>query len=81
MKTTLKKVIEVLTDPVDRAVTHVHLPVILSSSDHNICTDQGIGYPEVKGQESLDFGVGRRGGSFVGDDEGGVGQMEGWRNS
>ena len=68
-----------LTDPVDGAVTDIHLPVILSSYNDNISTSLG----EVRGHCPTDPVVwrwARRPHSLVGDGEGGVGKMEGWRD-
>lgn len=63
-----------LTDPVDRAVADIHLPVILPSSDDDVSAGLRQGGPGVGG-----LGGGRVP-SVVGDGEGGVRKTEGRRN-
>lgn len=73
----------VLTDPVDRAVADLRLPVILPSTDDDISAGLRQGKPEVRGRRAPAVVVWRWGGrvlSSVGDGEGGVGKTEGWRN-
>lgn len=72
-----------LTDPVDKAVADLHLPVILPSTDDDISAGLRQGKPEVRGRRSpavLVWSWGGRVLSLVGDGEGGVGKTEGWRN-
>lgn len=78
-----QQTMEVLTDPVDRAVADLHLPVILPSTDDDISAGLGQGQPQVRGRGSPAAAVRRRGGrvgSSVGDGEGGLGKTEAWRN-
>lgn len=72
----------VLTDPVDRAVADIRLPVILPSTDDDISAGHGQGKPRVRGHGSTTI-VWRWGGRvlpLVGDGEGGVRKTEGWRD-
>lgn len=78
-----EQTMEVLTDPVDRAVADLHLPVILPSTDDDISAGLRQGKPRVRGRRSPAVAVRRWGGrvlSLVGDGEGGVGKTEAWRN-
>ena len=70
----------VLTDPIEGAVTNVHLPVELPSRDDHVATNLREDRLPLRPPDPVAWAMGRhqRGaGSLEGDSEGGVGQTAG----